>query len=363
MRAWPWCLSAVLLVSSWGERAAWSQTDEERAAARAAAQQGITAWKEGRYTAAVDFLTRAEAVVHAPPHLLYIARAYKDSGKLVKAREAYLRLTKEQLPANAPKAFADAKADGSKELAQLEPRLAYVKIAIEGPSAANVRVLMDDAAVPPSLVEIERPTDPGTHKFQALGDGVESEVASMNFEEGTRRTITLTLHATAGAAAPATAPARAPVPERATLEKTDAAAAGREPTMQVSDAPAPSPGHGLRVLSFVMFGAGAVAIGTGSYFQNLRMRREEVSTDAFNDCNPRYCNREEINAILELDARANAAQRSANIAFAVGGASVALGVTLLIMDIHSSSRASAPAGRVAVKPWISPNGAGLYGTF
>jgi hypothetical protein len=361
MRASPLCLAAVLFLASWGGRSAHAQSPEERAAARSAAQQGIAAWKEGRHAAAIDLLTRAETVVHAPPHLLYIARAHRDAGHLVKARETYLKLSKEELASGAPKAFVDAKAEGTKELAQLEPRLAYVKITLVGSSPPNLRFMVDDVAVATSLLEVEAPTDPGAHKFQVLGDGVESEVASLNFEEGARRTITLTLHAAAGAA-PTAVPSGARATEPAPADRAGAPPA-RE-TTPPSDARSSEPGHGLRVLSYVMFGAGAVAIGTGAYFQNVRMRREKVSTGTFEDCNPRYCTDDEVNSILTLDARANAAQRSANIAFALGGVAAALGVTLFVMDAHQSSRSVASgSGKVAVHPWISTNAAGVDGTF
>src|SRR5262249_44867150 len=82
-----------------------AQSDENRAAARAAATEGARAMSEKRYADAVDLFTRAEALVHAPPHLLYIARALAAQGKLVRAQETYVKIGRETLPPNAPKAF------------------------------------------------------------------------------------------------------------------------------------------------------------------------------------------------------------------------------------------------------------------
>src|SRR3954451_11899470 len=82
--------------------------DEDRAGARAAATEGAKAMEEGRYEQAIDLFTRAESLVHAPPHLVYMARSYVKLGKLVRASETYLKVTRETLPSNAPKAFTDA---------------------------------------------------------------------------------------------------------------------------------------------------------------------------------------------------------------------------------------------------------------
>ena len=77
-------------------------------AARDLAKKGAEAFVAGNHAEALDFMTRAEALVHAPPHLLYIARAQAALGKLVAARETYLKVTREELPASAPRAFKDA---------------------------------------------------------------------------------------------------------------------------------------------------------------------------------------------------------------------------------------------------------------
>src|SRR5688500_13346088 len=98
--------AVVLSLCIWSG-AVYGQTDEQRAGARSVATAGVAAFNGGRYKEAVDLLTRAETLMHAPPHLLHLARAYSKLGQYVKAREAYLRIIKEQLAANAPPAFRD----------------------------------------------------------------------------------------------------------------------------------------------------------------------------------------------------------------------------------------------------------------
>src|SRR4051812_37214352 len=88
--------------------AAHAQSDDEKSAARDLATQGAAALNDKKYDEALDLVSRAEAIFHAPPHLLMIARAQTGLGKLVAARETYLRLLREELAPNAPKPFKRA---------------------------------------------------------------------------------------------------------------------------------------------------------------------------------------------------------------------------------------------------------------
>src|SRR6185369_1760196 len=77
-----------------------AQTKEQKAGARAAADAGGDAFDAGKYAEAADLFERAERLLHAPPHLLYAARAHAKLGHVVEARELYLTLTREHLAAN-----------------------------------------------------------------------------------------------------------------------------------------------------------------------------------------------------------------------------------------------------------------------
>src|SRR4051812_5156740 len=67
-----------------------AQTDHDRAAARSAAEAGADAFEQGHFERSLEFFGRAEQLVHAPPHLLYMARSFVKLGRLVDARETYL---------------------------------------------------------------------------------------------------------------------------------------------------------------------------------------------------------------------------------------------------------------------------------
>jgi hypothetical protein len=60
-----WGCGVVLFLAG---HAAFAQTDLERATARDAAQAGREAYDAGQYDKAIDSLSRAEQLVHAPTH-------------------------------------------------------------------------------------------------------------------------------------------------------------------------------------------------------------------------------------------------------------------------------------------------------
>ncbi|HEY6561502.1 MAG TPA: hypothetical protein VI072_29715, partial [Polyangiaceae bacterium] len=229
--------------------ASYAQTDEDRAGARALATQGAQAFQEQRWADAIDLFSRAESLVHAPPHLLYLARACVQAGQLVRAREAYMRIVREPIAPNAPTAFQQAQAAAKLELPALEPRIAHLTIQVKD-APANVSVTVDGKAIPPALVGVARPADPGEHKVQATSEGAASEVATVVLNEGARETVTLELEAGLAPATPAeTTPADTAAESRAAIDS------------QATPADAGTSNKGLRYASYGAFGVGLVGLG------------------------------------------------------------------------------------------------------
>src|SRR5882724_2546656 len=155
------CLLAV-------EPCAFAQTDDDRAGARVAATEGVKASNEKRWADAADLFTRAESLVHSPVHLLYLARAQEKLGHLVKARENYTRVIREHLGADSPDAFKQAQTSAQQEAGGLDGRLAAITVKLDG-EKGTVTVTMDGEKVPPALIGLPLPVDPGSHVFQATG--------------------------------------------------------------------------------------------------------------------------------------------------------------------------------------------------
>ena len=347
-------------------------TDEERAGARAAATEGAKAIKERRWSDAVDFFTRAESLVHSPVHLLFIARARANLGQLVEAREYYLKVTREQIAPDSPAAFLQAKQDAKTELDALEPRLAYITVSVQGRSPNEVTVKMDGRVVPPALVGVPRPVNPGEHGFQAWAAGMESSLSKVSVKEGGRETVVLTLEGqpeapapVAGAAAPASNQPGAQTPGAG---QDQAAAATGAP----GQAPAPEADTGSSdwkpTAAYVSFGVGALGLGTGIIFALQRSSKLDDGDKKYvqwqDECgSDPSCRTDLQGQISDLDDQAGTAGALSAVGFVFGGLGVAAGVTLLVLSSTESDGPAAARTEPTVTPWIGYKSVGVTGRF
>jgi len=320
-----------------------AQTDMERATARETADAGRAQFEAGRYAEAIDSFTRAQQLVAAPPHLLYLARAQTKLGRLVEAHENYVKITRESLPPKPPKPFVDAVNAAERELEALEARLPYVTIAVQGAPATGVSVQMDGVPLPPAVIGLPLPVDPGTHAFEARATNAQSAPVTVTLSEGSKETVMLTL--------------RASTP-RSTRGASAASSLSSEPPPSDSAHAASS---GLRVASYVAFGLGAVGLGVGSYFLVKSRSTGDDASHLFDTCDP-DCSAEEEAKIRATDADANQ-QRNIGIGTVIaGGVAAITGVTLLLVS-SGSSTAPAQSRAPRVTPVIGLGSLGVSGTF
>ena len=87
-------------------------TPAEREVARTLATRGFELFQSKDYPHAIESFEQAESRIHAPPHLLYIARSQAKLGKLLAAKATYERILAEKLPDGSPLPFRDAQAWG-----------------------------------------------------------------------------------------------------------------------------------------------------------------------------------------------------------------------------------------------------------
>jgi hypothetical protein len=334
----------------------WAQSDEERAAARQAALEGIKALREQRYPAAIDLLTRAESVVHAPTHLLYLARAQAGMEQLVRARENYMKIVKENIDPSKPKAFHDAKQDAEKELAALEPRIPAITTVVEGAQGKPVTVTVDGNKVPSALVGLPRPVDPGEHRLQASAEGMASDIATINVREGSNEKVTLVLK-----------PGAAPVVASSPPPPEPSGPSSLPPPMPVPPGPPSSPeqpkaagGSPVRTAGFVVAGLGVVGVGVGTIFYLGGVSKQQESDDA---CQvivlTGKCKAGTQDTVNTLDDEAKSKKTMGIIALAAGGVAAVAGVTMIVVGKPKPTPVASPS----FTPWIGLGQAGVSGTF
>jgi len=349
------CLSAPL--------SAFAQSDEQRAAARELATAGVEAFKEGKYEQALDSFNKAESLFHALPHLLFIARAHAKLGQYVKAREAYMKVIKEVLPANAPQAARDAQKSASSEVSNIEPKIGRVTVTVANKEQAkDVVVSIDGVALAAVLVGVPVPIDPGDHVIEGVATGLRGKV-SVRVEQGQRQDVPLTLEQDASAVPPAVvgvaAVAAQPQPAAAPPPSTQP-----EPVAPPNQ-PSADPGtsgktNGLRIGSYVAFGVGAVGLIGGTIFTIQAGSKTKEADDLCTLPNG-ACDTSVKDEVDSLDADAKSARTLGIVGFAVGAVGVGAGVTLFILSSKHSDKAASSGPTVS--PWVGFGSAGVRGTF
>ncbi len=330
---------AAVLVASLGlltVAPAWAQTDDDRAGARVAATEGVKASNEKRWADAADLFSRAESLVHSPVHLLYLARAQEKLGRLVKARENYNRVLREKVSADSPEAFRQAQASAQQEVGPVEARLAAVTIKVEGEKGA-VTITMDGEKVPPALVGLPLPVDPGSHTFQAAGANLKSDPVPLTVAEGAKSSVTLVVKAAPGTVDPFAAPVAAATP----ATPATGTPAASTPPAGASERPIPTGAYiGLAATGAFVVGAGitgVLALGKHSDFNKANDGSDPSKANDLKDSG------KTLNLVSDIF---------------TAGAVVAAGVTAYLYF----SRPEVPvqqASRLQLNPSVGRNGAAL----
>lgn len=352
-----------------------AQTDLERATARDAANNGRAAFDAGKYEKAIDYLSRAEQLVHSPTHLLFMARAQAKLGRLVAAHETYLKIARETLGPNSPKAFVSAQAAAEQEQDELDERLPSVTVTLQGATAApDTVVQMDGTPLPTAMIGIPLPADPGEHVFKATGPYIASDAVTIKLAEAAKQTVILKLRST-GTPPPAVVakPAATSAQPAASATYHPEAVTAAASASHDGSAPAPvgadtSSGHGpgLLVASIVSFTVAATGAGIGTYYM-LKASDTRADADALNDkCNlanggscPDTDTQDQIRA---LDKDADHQTKLGVVGFVSGGVGLLAGLTFLIVDVSRSNRSTSQS-TPHVTPVLGLQSVGVIGTF
>jgi hypothetical protein len=335
---------------------AFAQSDEQRAGARTLATEGAQAFNEGRYKDAVDLFVKAESLMHAPPHLLFMARAHTKLGQFVRAREAYLKIVKEQLAPNAPQAFRDAQATAEEERKQVEPHIAKLTIKVEGADAAkDLVVAVDGQPVPLVLLGVPQPSDPGNHTVTATATGFKAAPATVTLKDGGQGSAALKLESD-GAAPPVAAASPATTPG-ATAAVVSTPPTGAPPS---DSGPGEGP-NGMRIGSYVGFGVGVVGVALGTVFVLKSASKRKQSDDAAKGlCDGTTCSgtASQQAKLDSLDDQARSARTVGIVGYVVGGLGIGAGVTLFVL---SNQKEQGKAAYVA--PYVGLGAVGVRGAF
>jgi hypothetical protein len=321
-------------------------TDDERAAARMLGTDGVRAAMAGDCRTAVDKLSRAEALVHAPTTALPLAKCQFQLGKLVAGTEILNRMLNEALPANAPEPWVDAKKQVQPLLDANTPKIGKLRVHVDRPAGAvgDVEVTVDGSPVPSVLLDNDRPTDPGAHHVTATAAGFTTVSTDVSLTEGQSRTVSLRIE---------------PLPPGATPAASATPAGAAVPAAAVSPAPgadtsAPSPN---RTPAYVILGIGGAGLVVGTIFGIVALgNKSSLDTDC--PAGKNACPASKASDVSSLNSSLNTNSLLSTIGLAVGVVGVGVGGYLLL-----SASSSSPKTGVTVRPWLGLGSAGLNGSF
>ena len=193
-----------------------SASAEVRTAARDLAQQGAEAFDRRDYAVALDRFTRADSLFPAPTLALMRARALRALGRQIEALDVYESTHRTALAADAPEAYRHAVEDARRESAELWQRIPRLKVHVSPAQspASGLAVTLDGKPIPPALLDVERPVDPGPHEIAARADGHDPASRTITLGAGDRYVLEIPL---VESAARDPAPA-APPPSATTID-------------------------------------------------------------------------------------------------------------------------------------------------
>lgn len=361
--------AALLLASVCFAGTALAQSEEDRANARAAAGAGADAFDAGDYKKAADFFERAESLVHSPVHLWYISRSAKELGQLVKARELCLRVKRESL-SGASKGVVAAHDGCDDILKELEGRIPVLTIDVSGlPSGLKYSVQRNGGVVSAAVIGIPAPVDPGEYTVTGSASGYHAEAQKVAVAEGAKAHVTLAFQPGAAVAV---------VPPPKPQETTPAAEpAATEPA--TSAPPEADRKGGLSappVASYILWGAGLGGVAFGVVMGLDSQAKADEADRLCGSANGGSRSNCFLNAgsddaaqVETLNSQAGLSQALSIVGYGVGGAAIATGVLLWILDANKKGDTASlhdgrhPEPMPRLRPVLGFGQVGVAGTF
>lgn len=258
-----------------------------RMAARELAVSGAEAFDKQDFSTALDNFQRAESLYKVPSISVMVARCLARVGRVVEAVDKYEETLRVPLDAAAPDAFQRAVADATTEVESARARVARLELRLPADAPPGSEVMLDDRPVPPALLGVPKPVNPGTHRLSARAPGRAPYATEVTLPEGGRQTVEISLEAAVAPRAPASpssttrhrvspltivllsggglAIAAGAVTGIAAMSHKSSLDAACKPGCPSNMSADLSAFRRERALSYVGFGVGLVAAGTGAY--------------------------------------------------------------------------------------------------
>lgn len=275
-----------------------------------ALEEGRVALEEytrGDWKAAYTRFATAERLVHSPVFVLYMARCKRNLGELLRARELFRKVARENITAAAPAPWQNAVASAHAELGAIQQSIPSLLLRSRSPGEIRA-IKLDGASVEVNQGSAEIELDPGPHVIQVqLRDGRRLE-QRVDLVEGRRR-VPIDLDSQP--------------PRQVPLLPVPAAS--------VPVVPVRSGMSMQRALAFVSVGAGAAGLGVGIV---AGLVARDLTEDIKDRCSGDVC----LPRDKPKAERASDWAAVSTVGFIVGGVGIATGTGLLLLSRPASGQ-------------------------
>ena len=314
-------------------QAAPAAAQNDKAAAEALFDQGVRLMRQNSFSDACPKLEESERIDPAVGTLLYLGECYERVGKTASAWATFREAS--SLANHSGQADRARVASGRAQ--DLEGKLSRlsIELALDVARITGVVVKRSGQRLEPSLYGTPLPVDPGEYRVEVSAPGYETWSTSIKVEAGGASASVRVPALVKGAEPPAPAGATAPA----------SAGADTKPPPQPSLKPTKRGLTTGQTLGLVVGGVGVIGMGLGTYFG---VRAISNNSDAEDECNgDNRCSQ----LGMDLTDKARKDATAANIAFAAGGALVAIGGVVFL------STGTRDEDRVALVPLLGPGSA------
>lgn len=279
----------------------------DEATAQALFEAGVSAREQGDLSAACEKFEASHELDTAPGTALNLADCREQLGQLAQAWQRYVEVA-ETLPSDDERVpYARKKAE------ELKARLPSVTLswALDTPRA---EIYLDGKRLPPSVVGVPLPVDPGAHRYVVRDAEREDAIFEVSLKEGESKALELSTGPLRTTEAPANA-------------QVASSSEGADP---------------WRTAGWVGVGVGAAGLAVGTITGIMAVGKSKTVDE---ECRDDYCRSEE--GKQAADAGHTLATVS-TVSFIAGGVLAATGVTLLLVGPESHSSAAMDTNRLSI---------------
>ena len=335
-----WSVLLVTAMALFASKGAAEPSAQDREQARSLMDLGDEKTAAGDHEAALKAYQAADAIMGVPTTGIEVGKALEKLGRLVEARDAYVRVTRYPARSGESATFTNARDTAAQSAEALGRRIPSLTLKITGlPDGTSPEVSLDGTAVRSDLLGLPLKVNPGARRVTATAPGFLPIEQEVTLAEGGAEQLELAFQPDPSApAAPSEGPAGDAAPDA---------------EQGVSTADAPS-----RTLMWIGFGVGAAGIVAGSVTGVMSLSRASAAKD---QCDGSRCPPE---AEDEIDSSKTLGNIS-NIAFAVGVVGIGVGVWQLLATSSGPTEQVAVhrAPKLRVEPTIAFNRIGVRGSF